>query len=114
MTHLALTARKEHPELFLRGDYTALPGGDNVIAFTRGFEAERLVCVVPRLVHTLTRGEKPWALGDAWGDRTLEVRHGGRYVNVFTGAKLALGAEVRLAEVFADFPLALLLKEDGA
>jgi (1->4)-alpha-D-glucan 1-alpha-D-glucosylmutase len=114
VTHLALTARKEHPELFLRGDYTALPAGDHVVAFTRGFESERLVCAVPRLAYTLTRGERPWALGDVWGDRTLDVRHRGRYVNVFTGARVSLSGKVPLREVFAEFPLALFLQEEGA
>jgi glycogen operon protein len=113
VTHLALDARKQHPELFLRGDYAALPGGAHVVAFTRGFEAERLVCIVPRLVFTLTHGERPWAVGDVWGASTLDVRHSGRYVNVFTGARVKLAGSLRLAEVFAEFPLALLLREDG-
>ncbi len=114
VTHVALTARRTHPELFLRGDYTALPAGDHVVAFTRGFETERLVCVVPRLPYTLTRGEKPWAVGDVWGEQTLDVRHRGRYVNAFTGASLTLSGKVRLRDVFAEFPLALFLQAEGA
>jgi glycogen operon protein len=113
VTHLALETRKQHPELFLRGDYTALPSGEHVVAFTRGFESERLVCIVPRLAYTLTAGERPWAVGSAWGTRTLDVRHSGRFVNVFTGATLTLSGTLPLAKVFAEFPLALLVQEDG-
>jgi glycogen operon protein len=114
VTHLALQARKAQPELFLRGDYTALPGGEHVVAFTRGFEDARLICVVPRLAYTLTRGERPWALGDVWGDAALELRHSGKYVNVFTGARLALSGTAALRDIFAEFPLALLLREEAA
>jgi (1->4)-alpha-D-glucan 1-alpha-D-glucosylmutase len=113
VTHLALQARKAKPELFLRGDYTALPGGQHVVAFTRGFEHARLICVVPRLVYTLTHGERPWAVADAWAGATLELRHSGNYVNVFTGARLALSGTAALRDIFAEFPVALLLREEA-
>jgi (1->4)-alpha-D-glucan 1-alpha-D-glucosylmutase len=112
VTHLALETRKRHPELFLRGDYTALPGGPHVVAFTRGFGSERLICIVPRFVSSLGRGERSFALGDAWGARRLDVRYGGRYENVFTGACGTLADSVELAQIFAEFPVALLVRRD--
>src|SRR5688500_8487301 len=54
VTHLALTARKQHADLFLRGDYESLAGDEHVIGFTRSFGNERLLCVVPRLICRLT------------------------------------------------------------
>ncbi|MEO6418518.1 MAG: malto-oligosyltrehalose synthase, partial [Polyangiaceae bacterium] len=110
--HQALLARKAHPALFLRGDYEPLPGGEHVIAFTRAFGQERLVCCVPRLTHVGTRGSLPWMLGEAWGDEALRVPHAGTYRNLMTGAKLEIAGEARLAELFADFPVALLIREE--
>jgi isoamylase len=109
--HVALQARKTKPELFLRGDYQALPAGDHAIAFTRGFEADRLICCVPRLSYGLTNGQRPWAIGAAWGDAELEVRHAGKYRNLLTGASVEITNDVKLSELLADFPLALLFRE---
>jgi (1->4)-alpha-D-glucan 1-alpha-D-glucosylmutase len=109
--HVALQARKAKPELFLRGDYEALRADEHVVAFTRGFEGDRLICCVPRLSYVLTKGEKPWPIGDAWGDAELEVRHTGRYRNLLTGAAVEIGSSVKLRDLLADFPLALLFRE---
>jgi isoamylase len=111
VTHVALTARRERRDLFLRGDYEALPGDEHTVAFTRAYGAARLVCCVPRLPRDLTHGQQPFALGDAWGARTLALPYAGRYRNAFTGAVLEGRSELSLADVFADFPVALLLLE---
>ena len=112
VTHVGLTLRKAKRDLFLRGDYEALIGGDHVIAFTRGFGSDRLVCCVPRLSLLLTEGARPWPLGEVWGNEWLRVPHAGTYRNVFTGESLRIAGKARLADVFADFPVALLLRED--
>jgi (1->4)-alpha-D-glucan 1-alpha-D-glucosylmutase len=114
VTHLSLEARKSHPELFLRGDYEPLDGGPHVVAFTRGFGEERLVCVVPRLVHALTEERATWALGDVWQGQTLETRHTGSYTNVFTGERIELAERVNLSNVMRVFPVALLIKEGSS
>jgi glycogen operon protein len=112
VTHVALTARREHKELFLRGDYEALDGGDHVVAFTRGFGAERLICCVPRLSYTLSKGNVRFPLGAVWQSSALEVRHAGRYRDVLTGVTYAADGRLPLAELFGVLPVALLLKED--
>jgi isoamylase len=114
VTHLALVARRENPDLFLRGDYEAVPGGNHVVAFTRGFEASRLVCCVPRLSYALRKGESRWPVGDAWRDTWLELNHAGRYENVFTGDSIDLAGRVPLREILRDFPVALLIKQGPA
>jgi (1->4)-alpha-D-glucan 1-alpha-D-glucosylmutase len=111
VTHVALIARREHRDLFLCGDYEPLPGDDNVVAFTRGRGDERLVCCVPRLPRGLARVDRPFPVGDVWGTRSLALPHSGRYRNAFTGARLEARGELALAEVFADFPVALLFLE---
>ncbi|HEU4537509.1 MAG TPA: malto-oligosyltrehalose synthase, partial [Polyangiaceae bacterium] len=111
VTHVALESRRDRRPLFLCGDYEALAGDENVVAFTRAHGAERLVCCVPRLPRGLTRGDRPFPVGDAWGDRSLALPHSGRYRNALTGAMLEARGELALAEVFADFPVALLFLE---
>ena len=70
----------------------------------------RLLCVVPRLPYRMTGGATPWPLGEVWKGARLEVPHAGRYENVFTGALLDLDGSVPLAEVFREFPMALLIR----
>jgi isoamylase len=111
VTHRALMARKERRDLFLRGDYEDLPGSEHVIAFTRDFQSQRLVCCVPRLSFIRTRGERPWPLGEVWQSEQLRLPDAGTYRNVFTGASITASGSLKLADVFAEFPVALLLSE---
>jgi (1->4)-alpha-D-glucan 1-alpha-D-glucosylmutase len=111
VTHAALGARRAHRELFLRGDYEALAGSDHVVAFTRAFGAERLLCCTARLSLRRTRGERPWAVGDAWGEEKIALPYAGTYRDVLTGAVLRAKGRLRLADVFADLPVALLLRD---
>ncbi|HEY3497808.1 MAG TPA: hypothetical protein VGK73_24085, partial [Polyangiaceae bacterium] len=114
VTHQCLSVRRKHPELFLQGDYQALPASEHVVAFTRAVEAQRLIVCVPRLGYVLTHGSKPFALGEVWRDMELPIPARGRYENVFTGEKLALSRSVRLSELLRAFPLALLVREGSA
>jgi len=71
---VALQARKANRELFLRGDYEAIPSGRHVVAFTRGFETSRLVCAVVRHSYVGKRGATAHIRrGDRWGDEALAV-----------------------------------------
>ena len=109
VTWRGLQLRRSHPGLFLEGSYEPLRVSDHTVAFARHHEGRRLVCVVPRLVRTLTGGLKPWALADAWGDTMLPLGRAGTLRNVFSGESLQ-GDAVRLADVFAVFPVAWLLE----
>jgi isoamylase len=108
---IALALRRDRRDLFTRGDYEALPGGEHVVAFTRSFEDERLVCIVPRLSFTLTQGKRRFALREVWQNARLPLPHAGRYRNLFSDEVLHAERELRLSEVFAHFPIALLIKE---
>jgi (1->4)-alpha-D-glucan 1-alpha-D-glucosylmutase len=111
ITHVALLERKARPDLFLRGDYEGLAGPDHVVAFTRMFGRERLICCVPRLSYMLTRGEQPFPLAAVWRDAKLRVPYAGSYRNALTGAVLTAKGSLGLSEVFADLPVALLFRE---
>lgn len=71
---------------------------ERCVAFRRG----DVIVAVPRL--TVPLGFPP--LGKVWNDTRLEAS--GTYRNVFTGAKVE---RLDLATVFAEFPVALLVKE---
>ncbi|MFT3768914.1 MAG: malto-oligosyltrehalose synthase [Minicystis sp.] len=113
VTHRALEARRAHRDLFLRGDYRPIGGTENVVAFVRSFGAERAITAVPRLSRAITRGAQPFPTGAVWGDRTLRVPSSGTYRDVLTGATVKITGQLRLAELFADFPVALLLLESS-
>ncbi|MCU1347442.1 MAG: malto-oligosyltrehalose synthase, partial [Acidobacteria bacterium] len=103
VTWRALDTRARHAEAFRRGAYTPLDAGPNAIAFLRG---DGLLVAVPRLTAKLTGpGKAP--LGEAWGDATVAAA--GQWRNVFTGEELG-GERLRLADLFATFPVALLEK----
>ena len=108
VTHVALETRKRMRQIFLRGDYQPLIGSDHAVGFARAFEDGRVVTIVPRLSYRLTRGARAWPLGEAWGRQTLPVP-AGRYHDVYTGRVHDVGGTVALAEVFSDFPVALLV-----
>ena len=90
------------PPKFWDKDYTpiAVVGehGERCVAFRRG----DVIVAVPRLTAPL--GFPP--LGNVWKDTRLEAS--GSYRNVFTGARVE---RLDLATVFAEFPVALLVKE---
>jgi (1->4)-alpha-D-glucan 1-alpha-D-glucosylmutase len=110
VVHVALELRRAKPELFTQGDYLALDGGEHVVAFQRVLEHERLLCVVPRLTHQL-RGDARFPIGPVWGARTLEGCVPGKYRNLFSGVVSSLDNAPPVAELLADFPLGLWLRE---
>ncbi len=117
----ALNLRKEHPEVFSRGDYAPLeaagPRSGHVCAYSRSHEDLRILVAVPRLAVGLTEGKERPPIGElVWQDSRLvlpDESEGCRYGNVFTGEELSAGryedrSALELASVFACFPVALL------
>src|SRR5581483_11956133 len=78
VTATALRVRRQLSPLFLEGGYTALETSEHAVAFERRFEANRLVCVVPRFTRKLTGGSKVWALGEVWGSAELQLGEPGK------------------------------------
>jgi (1->4)-alpha-D-glucan 1-alpha-D-glucosylmutase len=114
--HLGLCLRRVQRELFLFGDYDALPAGEHLVAFTRAFAEQRLVCAVPRLSYRRTRGAQPFAIGDGWQDDVIEGIPAGRYLNVFDGSVLEVRGALPVRALCKTFPVALLtaLEEEEA
>jgi (1->4)-alpha-D-glucan 1-alpha-D-glucosylmutase len=101
VTSRALRARRDRPDLFER--YAPLPalGGaaDHLVAVDRG----GAVALATRLPAGL-------AAAGGWGDTTV-LLPAGPYTDALTGRGVE-GGECRVAEVLADYPVALLLREE--
>lgn len=102
LTHVALTQRRDHPELFTTYHPLAATGSaaEHALAFDRG----GAISVATRLPVGL-------AAAGGWGDTRLQVPPG-TWVDLLTGRRHRgnpLGA-LRLAEVLADYPVALLVR----
>jgi (1->4)-alpha-D-glucan 1-alpha-D-glucosylmutase len=112
VARIGLRMRRETAALFLDGAYEGIPAPPHAVAFQRSLRDRHLVCIVPRFSAKRTRGQRPWAIGDVWGDETVHLPHPGVYRNVFTGERLE-GSELRMADVFARFPVAWLVGSAG-
>jgi hypothetical protein len=93
-------------------DYESLPGSEHVVAFTRSASPKRMICAVTRLSYRKTGGNHPFAVGEVWGDEVLRVPYPGRYRDLLTDREIEVGAETRLAEVFRELPVALLMQAE--
>jgi (1->4)-alpha-D-glucan 1-alpha-D-glucosylmutase len=127
VTWRLLALRERLGDFFALADYEPLritgPKAEHALAFARlsapvdnGSE-RAVIVVVPRLIARLTEsaldGEQPFRMplgAEAWLDTTLEVpaAAAGALADVFTGARRTLGSKVLLAELFGDFPVAVL------
>ena len=103
LTHVALIARREHPELFVSYEPLAASGeaASHVLAFDRG----GAVAVATRLAVGL-------AARGGWGGTRLQLP-AGRWQDLLTGRRLVVDeqGDVLVGEVLADYPVALLVRE---
>ena len=114
-----LCLRRERPELFVGGSYLPLRGNQHVAAFTRSAHAQTLLIAAPIQIATLTRGALTLPIGhEVWRDHSLSIPGDSsrNYRDVFTGRTLTganglARATLKLADVFADFPVAALLSD---
>jgi (1->4)-alpha-D-glucan 1-alpha-D-glucosylmutase len=101
LVHRALLARRDRSELFdsYRPLLAAGPGSNHLVAFDRG----GAITVATRLPVGL-------AAGGGWGETMIELPAGG-YRNTLTD-QVHQGS-VAVATLLADYPAALLLREDA-
>ena len=126
ITYRSLQCRRDHPGLFTTGEYIPLAAegskSAHLFAFDRRAGNVRALIAVPRLLVGLAPDPAQPPLGHAvWKETRLIVTDfdsGVRWRHVFTGEVFA--AENRdgqsflaAADVFANFPVALLVAERG-
>ena len=116
----ALHCRRRWPELFLAGDYVPLDTGgafaDRLVALARRRASGVVLTVVPRLTAALTDDGARLPLGgEVWQDTWVDVPRdfpAAAYTNLFTGATsgapLEDGRRMRVGDLLAEFPIALL------
>jgi (1->4)-alpha-D-glucan 1-alpha-D-glucosylmutase len=116
--------RRRNAGLFTAGEYIPLeargPGQQHIFAFVRHLRSAQALVAVPRLLTSLTAGALEPPLGKrVWKgtDVLLEAGKARSWRNIFTGERLAAGRDgndlvVAAGELFADFPVALLLAEN--
>jgi (1->4)-alpha-D-glucan 1-alpha-D-glucosylmutase len=116
LTWRTLRCRAKRPELFRDGDYLPLEASgaraDHVCAFARRLEGGALVVAVGRWFVKLADGALDAQLdGYDWGDTSIPLPSPGVYRSVLTGRTVAAEGDTRVAaaELFADFPVALLV-----
>jgi (1->4)-alpha-D-glucan 1-alpha-D-glucosylmutase len=114
----ALACRRAHATLFGDGEYRPLgsrgPLAEHVLGFARVAKEAIALTIVPRLLGRRGIEELPFSK-TYWGDETrllVPPEAGPRLVNRLTGERLAVGrGALLLADVFARFPVALLVSE---
>ncbi len=127
ITYRTLQCRRDYPGLLSAGEYIPLATegskAAHLFAFARRTGDVRAVVAVPRLVAGLSRDPSRPPLGlEAWQDTRLiltGVTSGTSWRHAFTGEVLvAEGRDgqpsLAAADVFANFPIALLLSEGSA
>jgi (1->4)-alpha-D-glucan 1-alpha-D-glucosylmutase len=120
VTHRALQCRRDSPGLFADGGYLPLevegPRKESAFGFARNKEGKWALVVVPRLMTRLTPTMDVLPTGAVWEETMLrlpQTAYGKRWRNVFTGEVLTPSESnsltLPLTDVFAHFPLALLV-----
>jgi (1->4)-alpha-D-glucan 1-alpha-D-glucosylmutase len=124
-TWRALELRRDHPQLFERGDYAPLAAtgarASHVVAFARRHQGHAVVAVAGRLWASLGVDAGTPPVGDAvWGDTRVSLEPltvDSQPINVLTGEKLeVVDGQLRLGAVFAHFPAGLIViagRSDG-
>jgi (1->4)-alpha-D-glucan 1-alpha-D-glucosylmutase len=116
--HRVLSTRNERLDVFERGEYVPLSAQpaeqeEHVFAYLRG---EDVLVVLPRFSYTLaceSRSNK-LPLGDIWGEVSvaLPAASSTRWTNIFTNETVeALDCKLALADLFASFPVAVLVQD---
>ena len=117
----ALACRRAHASLFREGEYRPLETqgtlAEHAVGFARVAKEAVALTIVPRLLAR--RGIEGPPLGETyWGDEIrllVPPEAGPRLVNRLTGERLAVDrGALSLADVFASFPVALLVGGEAA
>ncbi len=109
LTYKALNFRKAQPELFQKGEYVPLEA-PRACAFARRAGDLWAVTAVPRMIGCLSVPRKRLLPPNAFEDAALVLPKGAprKWHNVLTGEQTG---KLRLADLFARFPAALLVSE---
>lgn len=101
VTARGLNFRREHKELFLKGEYIALKSPKNTIAFLRSWKNRRVLVVVRRFFS-----EEEQEMGTIKIPKNLKIKE---MQDVFTDRTVSISEKgLELEEVFKEYPFAIL------
>ena len=102
-----LDLRRSHPDLFVQGDYRPVEAEEgsasHICAFARARGEAQIMVIVPRLVYRLYDG----SFSAKWGATKIALPPGD-WRDVFTGRWQDGDRSVSVAQLLADFPVAVL------
>ena len=111
-----LAARREHEELFRKGDYQPLafygPKQGMAFGFARTLGEKAALTIIPRLFAKAIGEEAQYPLGPFWEDTSLNLPLDRDFTDMFTGERYPANSPVHLRDVFRDLPFALLVSVD--
>jgi (1->4)-alpha-D-glucan 1-alpha-D-glucosylmutase len=98
------------PAVFVEGHYRPIDAGDEIVAFLREHATGMVACAVTRRPYGVTGGKAPWACGDVWGDRKVDIPEG-RWRDALGDDReiVVPSGGVAAEELFRDLPVALLV-----
>ena len=117
LTNRLLRFRREHADLFRRGDYSPIAASgtfaDCCISFGRELDGDWVVVLAPRLTSRI--GFPP--LGENWQDSAVELPEAcafGKADDIFTGREICIrDRKIKVADALAILPFAVLRNCSG-
>jgi len=115
MTYKVLNARRAYHELFQKGDYIPLSvegtRKEYVCTFARRYEKKWALVAAPRFFSKLTAVNIPPFRKQVWQDNHILLPDDApqNWFNILTGETLREGRGITLAELFYEFPVAMLI-----
>jgi (1->4)-alpha-D-glucan 1-alpha-D-glucosylmutase len=117
LTWRVLSACRERPGLFSEGEYLPLPvegaKAEHVFAFARRHDGGVAIVAVPRLLARLNPDATGAPLGEIWADTRVMLSglEPGVWRDALTDRTRSAADGLPAAELFAQFPVALLVRE---
>jgi malto-oligosyltrehalose synthase/4-alpha-glucanotransferase len=111
---LLLQLRKQHPEVFAKGEYLPLEVkgkfSSHVIAFARHYKNDWIVFALPINIGAMLEGDEQQILDIDWDDTALELPKAipFEYKDLLREKDGNCTAELQLKKVFKDLPFAIL------
>jgi len=111
---LLLQLRKQHPEVFAKGEYLPLQVkgkfSSHVIAFARHYKNDWIVFALPINIGAMLEGDEQQIPDIDWGDTALELPKAipYEYKDLLREKAGNSTAELQLKKVFKDLPFAML------
>lgn len=111
-----LPLRRDHPELFLNGDYVPLTvtgkAADHIVAFGRRLQDQRVVVITPRLMLGAIRNVDGLPDASFWAGTTVTLHDAfgdGTYRDLMSGNPINASAELKLEDLFQQASFSVLM-----